>query len=418
MQEKNVKMAVFGCRLNSFEAEKIRTIVSNANFDDVIVFNTCAVTAEAERQARQSVRRAYRENPNRKIIVVGCAASANAELFANLPGVIKVIGNRDKFDINAYTCSNVIVNNPMAFDESAPMHLDTMVEHFEKLTRGFVQIQQGCDHACTFCLVRKLRGANKSFPYEHIRAQAEILVNHGYHEIVLTGVDIAGYRDNDGGLISLVKKLLNDINGIKRIRLSSLDPALDWRELVDLMNNDDRVMPHIHLSMQSGADPILRMMGRRHLVEHVRKLVNYANSGAREITFGWDMITGFPGESNELFLDTQNLVRELKPTHLHLFPYSPRPGTPAASMTNAIPKHVARERVAALNEIGQRNLLNHMMKQVGKTVEILVEDNGVGYTPNYVPVKLNNRPTPFSILNAELTDIDHENIRFIGNAKD
>lgn len=393
MQEKNVKIVVFGCRLNIFEAEKIRIIAEKIVSKPTIIVNTCAVTNMAVKQARQAVHKLSAENPTHDIIVAGCAATSSPESFSDIPNVVKVLGNREKFNPESYKSNNKIESKPISLTESLPLELEDSlyVENFEKLTKGFVQIQQGCNNCCTFCLVRQLRGKNVCFPYEHIKRQTEMLIANGYSEIVLTGVDIAGYKDSDGDLIELVKKLLRDVPNIKRLMLSSLDPAFNLTGLVDLIDKDERLMPHIHLSMQSGCDKILKLMGRRHLTQNARDLMTYAKKSKRPITFGWDMICGFPNETESDFETTMDLVKELKPTHLHVFPYSPRPNTIAAKMPNQNPRKVSKARANRMIEEGKTNLHEYMNNMIGKEVRVLLESKNTGYTDDYIQTKIQGK---------------------------
>ncbi len=415
MQEKNVKIVVFGCRLNIFEAEKMRIIAETIVNRPTIIVNTCAVTNMAVKQARQAIHKLSIENPNSDIIVAGCAATSNSEEFSDIPNVVKILGNGEKFNPESYKSDKKIESKPIAMTEALPLELEKSlyVKDFEKMTKGFVQIQQGCNNCCTFCLVRQLRGKNVCFPYEHIKRQTEMLIENGYNEIVLTGVDIAGYHDSDGDLIELVKKLLRDVPKIKRMMLSSLDPAFNLKGLVDLIGQDDRMMPHIHLSMQSGCDKILKLMGRRHLTQNVRELMNYAKNSKRKITFGWDMICGFPNETEDDFETTMSLIRELNPTHLHVFPYSPRPNTPASKMPNQNPRKVSKARANKMIELGEKNMSDYMKEMTGQQVRVLMESNNTGYTDDYIQAKVQGKHEKGTLISGIATEIDSTSKKLI-----
>jgi threonylcarbamoyladenosine tRNA methylthiotransferase MtaB len=309
------------------------------------------------------------------------------------------------------------------------------VSEFASLSKGLVQIQTGCNHSCAYCIVSKLRGKNVSFPYEQILRDARALVDNGYAEIVLTGVDIAGYRQSAVfGLSDLCKSLLSDLPNLRRLRLSSLDPGIDLRPIVDIMRRDDRMLPHMHLSMQSGANAILATMGRRHNAEMVRKLMLTCHSGnsAQQncpesgctspgmtppvITFSWDMIFGFPGETDEMFAETCALIRELKPIHLHAFPFSPRPGTAAASMPNQVERAESKRRVKIATGLARENKRAFMETQLGQTVQLLVEGNNIGHDAHDIPVIIAGKKIPNkSIVDVKLTGIaERKELMFVG----
>ncbi|MCL2629578.1 MAG: MiaB/RimO family radical SAM methylthiotransferase [Alphaproteobacteria bacterium] len=393
MQENLIK--AFGCRLNSAETAKLELVADRAGLRGAIIFNTCAVTHEAECQARQAIRRAARNNPGRPIYVVGCAIDRDPQGFVAIPGVVRVIKNSDKFDVSSYgkwkmangKCNDII---PAAAGFS------------RGLSKGFLQIQNGCDYACTYCIVHTLRGPSRSFPYEAILRQARELVTGGCSEIILTGVDIAGF---EGGLVPLIEKLLKDEPGIKRLRLSSLDPAKDWQPLIDLTKVQPRVMPHLHLSMQSGSDEILRRMGRRHRAKDITRLAN------DKVTFSVDIICGFPGETAEYFADTVLALKALRPIRIHAFPFSARPGTPAADFSNQVPKSVAKTRVQDINALGKRFLSEFMQAQIGTIAEVLVERGGIGRTEHDIEVLIPDLPEG-AIVKIRLVEV--QDGRFVG----
>ena len=405
MNNKNIKSVSFGCRLNALESEKIQKMLSSY-VKNAVVVNTCAVTAEAERQSGQAVRKIARENPNTRIFVTGCAATRNPDLFRNISNTA-VIHNKHKMDLTAYI--------PDAADLGNAEINDTVCTD-SKLSKQFVQIQNGCNHNCAYCITRQLRGASVSFEYNDILAEVCAAVKNGFGEIVLTGIDIASYvkiYDDRPFLISdLCRALLNDVPEIKRLRLSSVDPAVpDIQNIIDLILQEPRMMPHLHFSMQSGADNILKSMGRRHTAQYVRNLVK---RGGDKITFSWDIICGFPGETDELFTETLDLIRETKPIKVHAFPFSPRPGTPAANMPEQVDKSVSKKRVKIINDTVSQLRTQFMKSQIGKTVQVLVEENNIARCPHDIAIKISGCPiNARTICNVKLTDVDGE--YFIGN---
>lgn len=401
MQEENnknnIKTLSFGCRLNALESEKIQKMLSSA-LDTAIIVNTCAVTAEAERQSGQAIRKLARENPDAPIFVTGCAATRNPALFTEIPNTF-VINNRDKMHLDAYVDAI----------QAAPCHIESpKITHFNhstpNLSKQFVQIQNGCNHKCAYCVTRLLRGPAVSFPYSEILHDAQNAVENGFSEIVLTGVDIASYA-RDGVLISeLCRKLLADVPGIRRLRLSSMDPASpEIFKIIEMMHSDPRMMGHMHLSMQSGSDRILRAMRRRHNADTVRRISTAAGS---EITFSWDIICGFPGESDELFQETMNLVRETRPIKVHAFPFSPRPDTEAADMPNQVNRAISKQRVQIISDAADEIRREFMRTQIGKTVQVLVEGNNIARDAHDISVKISGATiAPKTVCNVLLTGI-------------
>ncbi len=407
MQAQNIKSLSFGCRLNALETEKIQTMLRDI-VDVAIIVNTCAVTAEAERQCGQAVRRIAREIPNAPIFVTGCAATRNPELFSKIPNTY-VIHNSEKLQIAAYKnalkASPFQINHPeiKTFHHSAPT-----------LSKKFIQVQNGCNHKCAYCVTRLLRGPSVSFEYKDILAEACSSVRDGFSEIVLTGVDTASYA-RDGRLISDVcRGLLRDVDGIRRLRLSSMDPASpELYKVIDIMHNDPRMLGHLHLSMQSGSDTILKAMLRRHNANMVRRLVAAAGD---DITFSWDIICGFPGETDELFNETLNLARELRPIRVHAFPFSPRPGTLGATMPDQVNPAISKERVKIISSAARQNLADFMVQQIGRTVQVLVEENNLARDPHDIVVKIDGHHiAPRTVCDVILTDINGE--EFIGKIK-
>lgn len=393
----NIKTLSFGCRLNALESEKIQNMLA-PYINAAIVINTCAVTAEAERQSGQAVRRIARENPNAPLFVTGCAATRNPKLFTKIPNTI-VIANADKLNPAAYLGRTCNIKHPEITQFN---HADT------KLSKQFVQIQNGCNHNCAYCITRQLRGGAVSFSYQDILNDVQVATNNGFGEIVLTGIDLASYvkpEDSKVYLISdLCKRLLKDVPGIRRLRLSSVDPAVpDIDNVIDLILSEPRMMPHLHLSMQSGADTILKSMGRRHNAQRIRDMVL---RGRGKVTFSWDIICGFPGESEDLFRETLALVHETEPIKIHAFPFSPRPGTPAADMPNQIERAVSKERVRIINNAASENRMAFMRSQIGKTVQVLMEENNVARCPHDIAVKINGCPiAPRTICDVKLIDV-------------
>lgn len=403
-KKNNIKTLSFGCRLNALESEKIQNMLAQ-HINTAIVVNTCAVTAEAERQSGQAVRRIARENPNAPIFVTGCAATRNPDLFQNIPNTT-TIHNQDKMKLDSYLGQKT-PDNP---------HIDSFHQTDSRLSKQFVQIQNGCNHNCAYCITRQLRGRAISFEYADILADVKNAVSNGFGEIVLTGVDLASYVHKDGSQVCLIsnlcKKLLADVPEIQRLRLSSVDPAVpDIDNVIDLILSDTRMMPHLHFSMQSGSDTILKSMGRRHTAQRVRDLVK---RGMGRVTFSWDIICGFPGETDALFQETLDLVRETRPIKIHAFPFSPRPGTPAAIMPEQVNRAISKERVRIINDLANKNRTEFMQAQVGKTVQVLIEENNVARCPHDIGVKVGGCAiSARTICNVLLTDIDGDN--FVGH---
>jgi len=388
------RILTFGCRLNAYESEVMRGHLKAAGAEDVIVVNSCAVTAEAERQVRQAIRKAHRETPEAKIVVTGCAAQIDPAAYAALPGVARVMGNARKLRAESWHIESwhtgphpeVEIDDIMALRETAS-HLRSA---FAGRTRAFVQIQQGCDHRCTFCVIPYGRGNNRSVPLGAIAEEVHGLAAAGVREVVLTGVDITGYGSDLPGrpsLGQLCRRLLNLVPELRRLRLSSLDPAEVDDALFALLASDRRLMPHLHLSVQAGSDLILKRMKRRHLKADVLAAVARAKAARPETVFGADLIAGFPTESDAAFEETLELVEAADLTYLHVFPYSERAGTPAARMPQ-VPKPLRKERADRLRALGQERLKAHLLGQVGRQAQVLVEKTGLGRADNFLEVTL------------------------------
>ncbi len=385
----------FGCRLNTYESEVMRNHAAQAGLTNAVIVNTCTVTAEAERQARQAIRKLRREQPDAKIIVTGCAVQVHAARFAAMPEIDHVIGNDVKLDAATFQTldrARVQVNDIQSIRETAA-HLVTGFEHGP---RGFVQVQNGCDHRCTFCIIPFGRGPSRSVPMGQVVEQVRSLVASGHHEIVLTGVDITSYGPDLPGqprLGQMVRRLLALVPELRRLRLSSLDPAEIDDDLWRLIAEEPRLMPHLHLSLQAGDDMILKRMKRRHTREQALAVCRRARDLRPDIAFGADLIAGFPTETDAMFANSLNLVAECDLTWLHVFPYSPRTGTPAAKMPQ-IDGALRKERAAQLRAAGDVQVVRHLNAMVGKQLEILVEQPGVGRTPHYAEMRFTgNAPT-------------------------
>jgi threonylcarbamoyladenosine tRNA methylthiotransferase MtaB len=404
MQKMNIKTLSFGCRLNALESEKIAKGLKSI-IDTAILVNTCSVTGEAERQSAQTVRKLSRENPNAVIFVTGCGATRNPGLFSKIPHVI-VIDNADKMDISKYKAALKSAN----FEIVCP-NISMFKNAETPLSKQFVQIQNGCNHDCTYCVTRLLRGPSISFSYSEILNEVKSATNNGFYEIVLTGVDTASYVRIDDGkpflLSDICACLLKDVPEMQRLRLSSIDPASpEILKIIDLMKQNPRFMPHLHLSMQSGSDSILTAMRRRHNAEMLRNIVKIANTNF-QISFSADIICGFPGETDELFNETADLIRELNLIHVHAFPFSPRPNTVAATMPNQIPHETAKKRVKIISEIADINRAEFMKNQIGKIVSILVEEKNIGRTPDDIDVKIDGGLVPNkTICDVKITGVD------------
>lgn len=389
----------FGCRLNAYESQVIKDALAQSGASDVAVFNTCAVTREAERQARQSIRKFRRENPDKKIIVTGCAAQINPDTYAQMKEVDKVIGNEEKLSARSYgndfiaDTEKVKVNDIMSVKETA-LHL---VEGLDGKARAFMQVQNGCNHRCTFCIIPYGRGNSRSAPIGEVVAQAKLLVEKGYNEIVLTGVDMTDYGKDLPGtptLGQMVRRLLSNVPELKRLRLSSVDVAEIDEDLRDLIATEQRLMPYLHLSLQSGDNMILKRMKRRHTREQVIDFCDWARKVRPDISFGADIIAGFPTETEEMFENSLDIVRRCGISFLHVFPYSEREGTPAAKIPadKQVPKQIRKERAARLRAEGENELKKFLQKQIGKNVAAIVEKDNIARTENFALVEIENCP--------------------------
>ena len=383
------RLLSFGCRLNTYESEAMRDLASKAGQGNAIIVNTCAVTAEAERQARQAIRRAHRDNPGARIIVTGCAAQIAPDKWAGLPGVERVIGNADKLKPETWAALDAPpapVTDIMAARETAA-HL---VTEFAGRARAFVQVQQGCDHRCTFCVIPFGRGPSRSVPIGVIVEQLRALVAAGYREAVLTGVDVTSYGPDLPGsptLGQMIRRVLALVPELPRLRLSSLDPVEVDEDLWRLIAEEPRLMPHLHLSLQHGSDLILKRMKRRHLRADAIALAEKARRLRPDIVFGADLIAGFPTETEAQFQESIALVKDCDLSFLHVFPYSERPGTPAARMPQiSVPER--RARAARLREAGAAAAARYYAGRLGQEEQVLLEHPARGHTEYFAPLRL------------------------------
>jgi threonylcarbamoyladenosine tRNA methylthiotransferase MtaB len=398
----SIDVVTFGCRLNTSESEKLRGLAGAAGLDGLVVVNTCAVTGEAVRQARQAIRKLRRERPEATIVVTGCAAQTEPATFAAMAEVDRVLGNAEKFDparwretrahlarpndFGVGAAEKAVVNDIMAVRETAPQ----LIGGFEGRARAFVQVQNGCDHRCTFCIIPYGRGNSRSVPMGEVVAEVRRLVEAGVREVVLTGVDITSYGGDLPGvprLGKLVKQILKHVPELARLRLSSIDSVEADRDLLDAIADEPRLMPHLHLSLQAGDDMILKRMKRRHLRAGAIAFCHEVRRLRPDIVFGADLIAGFPTETEAMFMRSRDLVDECGLTHLHVFPFSPRPGTPAARMPQVARPEV-KARAARLREKGEAALRAHLDGEVGRRRRVLAESAGIARTEQFTPIRL------------------------------
>ncbi|UYO54085.1 tRNA (N(6)-L-threonylcarbamoyladenosine(37)-C(2))-methylthiotransferase MtaB [Rhodopseudomonas palustris] len=415
-----VEVVTFGCRLNAFESELIQREAEAAGLADTIVVNSCAVTNEAVAQARQQIRKLKRARPEARIIVTGCAAQTEPATFAAMTEVDRVIGNDDKTRSEAWhaakgaltagpsfgfdTEQKIAVADIMAVREMAPHLLDG---YQSGLPRVFVQVQNGCDHRCTFCIIPYGRGNSRSVPVGAVVEQVRRLAERGHAEIVLTGVDLTSYGADLPGtpkLGTLVKKVLRHVPELQRLRISSIDQVEADRELIDALATEPRLMPHLHLSLQAGDDLILKRMKRRHARADAIAFCEEARRLRPDIALGADLIAGFPTETDEMFQRSLDLVEECGLTFLHVFPYSPRPGTPAARMPQ-LDGRVIRDRAARLRAAGEAALQRRLAAEIGATRAVLIESPTQGRTEHFLPVAISGA-TPGDVQTLRITAHD------------
>jgi threonylcarbamoyladenosine tRNA methylthiotransferase MtaB len=405
-----VEVVTFGCRLNAYESEAMQRQAEAAGHENLVVVNTCAVTAEATRQARQAIRKVAREKPGATIVVTGCAAQVEPHTFAAMPEVTRVIGNDDKTRADTWLWlsdpggEKIRVNDIMAVKETAPHLIDGM----RGKTRAFVQVQNGCDHRCTFCIIPFGRGNSRSVAMGAVVDQVRTLVEHGTREVVLTGVDITSYgRDLPGApkLGTLVKSILRHAPELDRLRISSIDSVEADRDLLDAFASEGRLMPHLHLSLQAGDDLILKRMKRRHLGADAIRFCEEVRRLRPDVVFGADIIAGFPTETEEMFGRSLALVDECGLTHLHVFPFSPRPGTPAARMPQ-VAREVVKDRARRLREKGEAALKTHLASEVGARRSVLTETEALGRTEGFTLVRFERPVPPGEILDVTVAGQD------------
>jgi threonylcarbamoyladenosine tRNA methylthiotransferase MtaB len=386
----SVDIITFGCRLNAYESEVAKTLAEKAGLEGAVIVNTCAVTAEAVRQARQTIRKVRRERPGAKIIVTGCAAQIEPEAFAEMDEADYVIGNREKTAASTFASialgelARVKVNDIASVRETAPH----MVAGFGGRARAYAEIQNGCDHRCTFCIIPYGRGPSRSVPAGDVVRQVRMLAAEGYREVVMTGVDITSYgADLPGGMTlgRLVRSVLKLVPELPRLRLSSIDTIEADAALIGAFAEEERLMPHLHLSLQSGDNLILKRMKRRHSREDAISFCTAMRALRPDVVFGADLIAGFPTEDEEMFANTLRLAEECGLSFLHVFPFSARPQTPAARMPQ-LGRAVVKERAARLRQKGSERLNEHLKAQQNKVFDVLMERAGRGRTPGFTEV--------------------------------
>ncbi|MDB5438651.1 MAG: 2-methylthioadenine synthase [Caulobacteraceae bacterium] len=380
----DMEVVTFGCRLNAAESEAVRAQGLADGLTDAIVFNTCAVTSEAVRQARQAIRKARRERPNARVIVTGCAAQIDPKTFADMPEVDLVVGNATKAMPGALLDHRRVAVDDIFSDAVTVGAPATSVER----TRAHVEVQNGCDHRCTFCVIPYGRGNSRSIPAGEVVATIQRLSAQGYQEVVLTGVDLTSWGADLPGtptLGQLVGRILRLVPGLPRLRLSSIDAAEIDPDLLRCLKDEPRLMPYLHLSLQAGDDMILKRMKRRHLRADALRLIARVRAVRPDTAFGADLIAGFPTETKEMFANTLSLVEEAGLSFLHVFPFSPRPGTPAARMPQ-LERSVIKARAERLRDAGDAALVRHLERQVGRTLDVLVEKDGVARAGDFTEV--------------------------------
>lgn len=407
---KSQEVITFGCRLNIYESEIIKKNLMLSGLENVVVFNTCAVTKEAEKQSRQAIRKAKKNHPDLRIIVTGCAAQNNPTSFTNMIEVDKVIGNTEKLLPDYYQLNGekVVVNDIMSIKQTA----NHLVSHFDGRSRAFIQVQNGCNHRCTFCIIPYGRGNSRSVPMGVIAEQVKQLVENGYNEVVFTGVDVTAYGPDLPGnptFAQMLRRIIRIVPELKRFRLSSIDVAEIDEELFELIAYSSQIMPHFHISLQAGDDMILKRMKRRHNRQNVIDFCHKLRAIRPNVSFGADIIAGFPTENDQMFENTRKLIAEADLQYLHVFPYSERDETPAARMPQ-IPKFVRKTRAEILRTAGKEQLKKFYQRNIGKNVELLVENNKIAHTENFIPVKLHGDFVVGQIVKARLISIEENHM--------
>ncbi|MEC7614503.1 MAG: tRNA (N(6)-L-threonylcarbamoyladenosine(37)-C(2))-methylthiotransferase MtaB [Pseudomonadota bacterium] len=406
---RDAEIITFGCRLNIYESEILKQGVKKGNIKNTSVFNSCAVTSETVRQVKQSIRKRKREFPDDKIIVTGCAAQIDPKTFSEMDEVDIVSGNLEKRDINnlikkdkpkaKINVSNILENK---------QNLNSLTDGYDNRSRAFVEIQNGCNHRCTFCIIPYGRGNSSSKSVKNIINEINLMLEKGHKEIVLTGVDIASWGhdlETETNLGFLIDKILKGCPDLKRLKLSSMDVIGFDDQLLEIVSSEKRILPHLHLSLQAGDNMILKRMKRRHLREDAINLCSKIREKRNDMAFGADLITGFPTETDEMFLNTIKIVDECNLDWLHVFPFSPRPGTPAAKMPQN-KKETSKKRAKILREKGEEIKKAHLKNLVGKEVEVFVEKNNSGHTNQFAPVKLEDEFLPGTSVIAKIFKSD------------
>jgi threonylcarbamoyladenosine tRNA methylthiotransferase MtaB len=414
-EERSVRVVTLGCRLNAYESEAVRGHAEEAGLTNAVIVNTCAVTAEAVRQAAQTIRKLKRESPQARVIVTGCAAQIEPDRFADMPEVDRVIGNAEKMHAETYRGMRladgprVAVNDIMSVRETA----HAFIAGFGSNARAYVEVQNGCDHRCTFCIIPFGRGPSRSVPAGEVVAQVRKLVAAGYAEIVLTGVDITDYGAGLPGSMTLgklVRHILRQVPELKRLRLSSIDQVEADEHLIAAIAEEPRLMPHLHLSLQAGDDMILKRMKRRHSRADAVRFCAEARRLRPGIVLGADLIAGFPTETEAMFDASLRLIDDCGLTFLHVFPFSPRPGTPAARMPQ-VARAAIKTRAARLRQKGDAALASHLESRIGDEVELLMERAQLGRTPGFVELELGRPAKPGELLRARVTASDGKRLR-------
>ena len=406
---RDAEIITFGCRLNIYESEILKQGIKKSNIKNTSVFNSCAVTSETVRQVKQSIRKRKREFPDDKIIVTGCAAQIDPKTFSEMEEVDIVSGNLEKRDINnlikkdkpkaKINVSNILENK---------QNLNSLTDGYDNRSRAFVEIQNGCNHRCTFCIIPYGRGNSSSKSVKNIINEINLMLEKGHKEIVLTGVDIASWGhdlETETNLGFLIDKILKGCPDLKRLKLSSMDVIGFDDQLLEIVSSEKRILPHLHLSLQAGDNMILKRMKRRHLREDAINLCSKIREKRNDMAFGADLITGFPTETDEMFLNTIKIVDECNLDWLHVFPFSPRPGTPAAKMPQN-KKETSKKRAKILREKGEEIKKAHLKNLVGKEIEVFVEKNNSGHTNQFAPVKLEDEFLPGTSVIAKIFKSD------------
>ena len=406
---RDAEIITFGCRLNIYESEILKQGIKKSNIKNTSVFNSCAVTSETVRQVKQSIRKRKREFPGDKIIVTGCAAQIDPKTFSEMEEVDIVSGNLEKRDINnlikkdkpkaKINVSNILENK---------QNLNSLTDGYDNRSRAFVEIQNGCNHRCTFCIIPYGRGNSSSKSVKNIINEINLMLEKGHKEIVLTGVDIASWGhdlETETNLGFLIDKILKGCPDLKRLKLSSMDVIGFDDQLLEIVSSEKRILPHLHLSLQAGDNMILKRMKRRHLREDAINLCSKIREKRNDMAFGADLITGFPTETDEMFLNTIKIVDECNLDWLHVFPFSPRPGTPAAKMPQN-KKETSKKRAKILREKGEEIKKAHLKNLVGKEIEVFVEKNNSGHTNQFAPVKLEDEFLPGTSVIAKIIKSD------------